>query len=126
MTSGRRSDLLVGALPARGDRPARPTASTAARVVARWAARRPTTAPVGCDECGEALEPGTTQCPQCRQAAPVTATGMLAVLVSTADGERLVIAERTPSGGWAATRSVPATPAAVGAVARHDTARGPS
>jgi hypothetical protein len=124
MTSGPRTDLMFEVALPRGDRPASQTVSTAARVVARWAARRPTTAPGGCEECGETLEPGTTQCPQCRQAAPVPATGMLAVLVSTADGERLVIAERTPTGGWAATRSVPATPAAVVAVARHDLARG--
>jgi RNA polymerase subunit RPABC4/transcription elongation factor Spt4 len=97
----------------------------AAQVVARWSLRRPTMAPVGCGECGEALEPETTQCPQCRQAAPVASTGMLAVLVETARGdERLVIAERTPSGGWAATRNVPATPHALQAVARQDLTRG--
>jgi hypothetical protein len=128
MTLGKRPDLVVAGAPAhrdRPDRPAGPPVSTAAHVVARWSARRPTTAPIGCDDCGEALEPGTTHCPQCRQAAPVPSTGMLAVLVQTAGGShRLVIAERTPGGGWAPTRNVPATPPAVRAVARQDLTRG--
>lgn len=128
MRLGKRPDPVVAGAPARRDRPDRPTGSplsASTQVVARWSARRPTTTPVGCDECGEALEPGRTHCPQCRQAAPVPSTGMLAVLLQTASGDqRLVVAERTPSGGWAATRNVPATPPAVRAVARQDLTRG--
>lgn len=99
--------------------------SPVATVVARWTTRPATTTPVVCDECGEVLEPGTTKCPQCRQAAPVPPTGMLAVVVETTRGEtRLVVAERTAAGGWAATRAMPATPAVVRAVARQDHTRG--
>jgi predicted amidophosphoribosyltransferase len=94
-------------------------------VVARWAARRVADRPTICDECGEALDPGTTECPQCRQAAADTATGMLAVVVETAGGDRrLVVAERTPAGGWAPTRHLPATGQAVRALARQDATRG--
>jgi hypothetical protein len=96
-----------------------------ATVVARWTTRPATAVPVVCDECGEVLEPGTTQCPQCRQAAPIPPTGMLAVVVETTRGDkRLVVAERTPGGGWAATRTMPATPTAVRAIARQDHTRG--
>jgi predicted RNA-binding Zn-ribbon protein involved in translation (DUF1610 family) len=100
--------------------------SPAATVVARWTTRpATTTTPVVCDECGEVLEPGMTRCPQCRQAAPLPPTGMLAVVVETTRGDkRLVVAERTPGGGWAATRTMPATPAVVRAVARQDHTRG--
>lgn len=92
-------------------------------VVARWC-HRAATADTTCGECGEALDAGTTACPTCRQAASPTATGMLAVVVETAAGDRrLVIAERAPDGRWAPTRHVPATDRAVRAVARHDTAQ---
>jgi hypothetical protein len=90
-------------------------------VVARWA-HRTATQPTLCGECGEPLDVGATQCPQCRQAAATTATGMLAVVVETAAGERrLVVAERTPTGGWAPTRRLPATSHAVRALARQAT-----
>jgi hypothetical protein len=50
---------------------------------------------------------------------------MLAVVVETTRGDkRLVVAERTPGGGWAATRTMPATPAVVRAVARQDHTQG--
>lgn len=94
-----------------------------ATVVARWAHRTVTT-DTTCGECGEALDAGTTQCPNCRQAVATEATGMLAVVVETAAGDcRLVIAERTPDGRWAATRHAPATDQAVRAVARQNTTR---
>lgn len=99
--------------------------SSVATILARWSTRPATTAPAMCDECGEVLEAGVTHCPQCRQALPVPPTGMLAALVETNGGERrLVVAERTPGGGWAASRVMPATPTAVRAVARQDCARG--
>jgi hypothetical protein len=102
-----------------------PRSRPAATIVARWSSRpAPTTATV-CEECGEALEAGTTRCPQCRQAAPVPLTGMLAAVVETTGGERrLVVATRTPGVGWAATRVVRATPTVVRAVARQDRTRG--
>lgn len=101
------------------------TPATTATVVARWTSRPATTTPVVCDGCGETLDPGTPQCPQCRQAAVPTPTGMLAVLVQTVGGDRrLVIAERTPTGGWAPTRHLPASPDVVRALARQDQSRG--
>jgi hypothetical protein len=94
------------------------------RVVARWAARPATTGPAVCGECGEPLDPGSVQCPQCRQATATTATGMLAVVVETTAGDRrLVVAERTPTGGWAPTRHLPASDQAVRALARQDQTR---
>lgn len=99
--------------------------NAATTVVARWTSRPATNASTVCDGCGETLDPGTTQCPQCRQAAVVAPTGMLAVLVETAAGDRrLVIAERTPTGGWAPARHLPATPTVVRALARQDQTRG--
>ena len=100
------------------------TTTNAATVVARWthrAAREDTT----CGECGQHLDAGTTHCSNCRQAAVPEATGMLAIVVETAAGDRrLVIAERTPDGGWAPTRHVPATDRALRALARPE-ATGP-
>jgi hypothetical protein len=100
------------------------TTTNAATVVARWthrAAREDTP----CAECGEHLDAGTTHCPNCRQAAAPVAIGMLAAVVETAAGDRrLVIAERTPDGGWAPTRHVPATDRALRALARPE-ATGP-
>jgi hypothetical protein len=46
--------------------------------------------------------------------------GMLAVVVDTPAGPRLVIAERTPGGGWAPARVVEATGEAVRMVHRQD------
>ena len=99
--------------------------TTPATIVARWSARRVAATATVCDECGEGLDAGVTRCPQCRQAVGPTPTGMLATVVELAGGEpRLVVAERTPSGGWAAARVMPATPRAVQAIARQDLARG--
>lgn len=115
----RQERMDVGVSP---DGPPRRSVGT---IVARWSTRPATTTSTMCDECGEALEPGATRCPQCRQAVPVVPAGMLAALLETASGERrLVIAESTPGGGWAAARVVPATPSAVRAVARQDRTRG--
>jgi len=60
------------------------------------------------------------QCPQCRKLAPAHPTGMLAVVIDTARGRRLVIAERTPAGRWAPTRHLPATSEAVRMLHRQD------
>jgi hypothetical protein len=46
--------------------------------------------------------------------------GMLAVVVDTPAGARLVIAERAPAGGWAPARVVEATGDAVRMVGRQD------
>jgi RNA polymerase subunit RPABC4/transcription elongation factor Spt4 len=94
------------------------TASTG--IVARWSARRTSDRPQTCDECGEIVPAAVDQCPQCRQLAPAHPTGMLAVLIDTANGRRLVIAERTPNRGWAPTRDLPATSEAVRMLRRHD------
>jgi hypothetical protein len=47
--------------------------------------------------------------------------GMLAVVVDTPAGARLVIAECIPGGGWAPSRVVEATAEAVRMVGRQDT-----
>jgi hypothetical protein len=47
--------------------------------------------------------------------------GMLAVVVDSPAGARLVIAERAPGGGWAPARAVDATGEAVRMVGRQDT-----
>lgn len=94
-------------------------------VIARWATPTTPTGPTACDECGEHLDPDMTQCPGCRQTTTTgPATGRLAVVIETTAGDRrLVIAERTPSGGWAPTRRLPATDKAVAALARQDRTR---
>jgi RNA polymerase subunit RPABC4/transcription elongation factor Spt4 len=89
-------------------------------VVARWATHRTHSHSIRCSGCGWILEPGTLQCPQCREAASPEPTGMLAVVVVTGVGRRIVVAERTPSGGWAPTRSVPATGETVRVLRRQD------
>ena len=90
-------------------------------VIARWATPTAPAGPTGCDECGEHLDPDMAQCPGCRQTTAGPATGRLAVVIETTAGDRrLLIAERTPSGGWASTRRLPATDKAVRAVARQD------
>jgi RNA polymerase subunit RPABC4/transcription elongation factor Spt4 len=89
-------------------------------VVARWSSRRTSDRPQTCEECGEAVPAATVQCPQCRQFTPAHPTGMLAVVIDTASGRRLVIAERTPAGGWAPTRDLPATSEAVRVLRRQD------
>lgn len=94
-------------------------------VIARWATATAPVGPTACGECGEHLDPGTAQCPACRQATTAgPATGRLAVVIETTGGERrLLIAERTPGGGWAPTRYLPATADAVAALASQDRTR---
>jgi hypothetical protein len=88
-------------------------------VVARWTGRRRQGAPVRCGECGEDAISGAP-CPGCRQIAG-DAVAMMATVVDTPAGARLVIAERTRT-GWTPTRTVEATDEAVRVIRRQDTA----
>ena len=82
-------------------------------------------APAGATSAARRSSRERRSAPNAARRPTVLPTGMLAVVVETAGGdERLVVAERTPGGGWAATRNVPATPSAVRAVARQDHTRG--
>jgi hypothetical protein len=83
-------------------------------VVARWTTRSRPARRERCDECGEVLR--DVACGRCGQLAgePV---GMLATVVDTPAGARLVIAEHTPE-GWTPVRSVPATQANIAALSR--------
>jgi hypothetical protein len=83
-------------------------------VVARWTSRRRPAAGTICDECHGLLVDMECEC--CGQLAGEI-VGMLAAVVDTAAGARLVIAEHTPD-GWAAVQSLPATPANVAALSR--------
>jgi hypothetical protein len=87
---------------------------TAGRVVARWTTRSRPGAGAVCDECATVLD--DIECGTCGQLAgrPV---GMLATVVDTAAGPRLVIAKRTDA-GWSPVRAVPATEDNVRALAR--------
>jgi hypothetical protein len=91
-----------------------PTPTPAPGAVARWTTRRRTAPGERCKECGEVLV--EVACDGCGQLAgePV---GMLATVVDTPAGARLVIAEHTPE-GWTPVRSVPATRANVAALSR--------
>ena len=96
-------------------------APTPGRVLARWTARPRPEAGSVCDECATVLD--DIQCGTCGQLAgrPV---GMLATVVDTPAGTRLVIAQRTED-GWTPVRTVPATEDNVRALARPG-ATGPS
>jgi hypothetical protein len=83
-------------------------------VIARWTTRRRPSAGSICDECRELLVDMECEC--CGQLAGAI-VGMLATVVDTAAGARLVIAEHGPD-GWAAVQSLPATPANVAALCR--------
>jgi hypothetical protein len=91
-----------------------------AQVIARWTGVPTVDRPVICDQCGEATATGAA-CPGCYQVAggPV---GMLAAIVNTPTGARLVIAERAPAGGWVPVRATAATGEAVRMVRRRTTA----
>lgn len=70
-------------------------------VIGRWTVPVGDGSPAACDECGTAAVIGR-QCPECCQlVAPHGTSGRLAV-ATTIGGRRLVVvAERTPGGGWA-------------------------
>jgi hypothetical protein len=90
------------------------TAVTAPAVVARWTTR-PYPAPgASCDECGSALD--DVCCGGCGQLAG-RLVGMLATVVDTPVGARIVVAERT-AGGWAPVTVFPATAENLRALAR--------
>jgi hypothetical protein len=90
-------------------------------VVARWTARRRPGRGERCEECGANLTCVT--CDGCGQLAGEL-VGMLATVVDSPAGARLVVAERTPD-GWAPVRTVPATQANVAALSRQG-ATGPA
>jgi hypothetical protein len=90
---------------------ARPTPG----VVARWTARRRPAAGQCCDECGAALT--DVACDGCGQLAGL-AVGMLATVVESDGGLRLVIAQRTGRGDWTPVRTMAASAEAVRAIAR--------
>jgi hypothetical protein len=81
-------------------------------VVARWTSRRRPATGAVCDECREVLV--DVRCGCCGQLAGET-VGMLATVIYTPAGVRLVIAEHGP-GGWAPIQAVPATRANVAAL----------
>jgi hypothetical protein len=85
-----------------------------AGVVARWTARRHPAAGSLCGECGEVLV--DMQCECCGQLAGEI-VAMLATVVDTPAGARIVIAEHDVD-GWTPIRSVPATRANVAALSR--------
>jgi hypothetical protein len=90
-------------------------------VVARWTARRRPRRGERCEECGAILMCAT--CDGCGQLAGEL-VGILAAVVDSPAGARLVVAERTPD-GWAPVRTFPATQANVAALSRHG-ATGPA
>ena len=83
-------------------------------LVARWTSRRHPAGGSICDECRELLV--DMECRGCGQLAGEL-VGMLAVVVDTVAGVRLVIAEHTAD-GWAPIQSVSATRANVAALSR--------
>jgi hypothetical protein len=88
-------------------------------IVARWAGRRRTAV---CGECGEPAAVAGTSCALCGQL-PGEPVGMLATVIDTPAGPRLVIATRI-GGGWVPVRAVEATSEALRMVRRqHDTGR---
>jgi hypothetical protein len=91
-------------------------------LVARWTTRSRSTSGHRCEECATVLDDIT--CPECGQLAgrPV---GMLAIVVDTAAGRQLVVAQRSTAGHWTAIRRGPATPEAIRALTRSG-ATGPA
>jgi hypothetical protein len=84
-------------------------------VVARWTARRRPGPGAVCEECATPLVDIACEC--CGQLVG-RAVGMLATVVDTPAGPQLVIAERSPAGGWTPLRRFPATREALRALAR--------
>jgi hypothetical protein len=91
-----------------------PTPTPAPGAVARWTTRRHPAAGSLCDECREVLV--DMQCECCGQLAGEI-VAMLATVIDTPAGARIVIAEHTPE-GWTPIRSVPATPANIATLSR--------
>jgi hypothetical protein len=83
-------------------------------VVARWTTRRRPATGAVCDECREVVV--DSRCGCCGQLAGET-VGMLAAVMDTPAGARLVIAEHGP-GGWAPIQTVPATRTNLAALSR--------
>ena len=83
-------------------------------VVARWTTRRRPVVGTICDECRELIVDMECEC--CGQLAGEI-VGLLATVVDTAVGARLVIAEHTPD-GWAPIQSLPATRNNIAALSR--------
>jgi hypothetical protein len=83
-------------------------------LVARWTARRQPDLGTRCDECGAVL--AGTCCDGCGQLAGGL-VAMLATVIDTPAGARLVIAEHGPE-GWTPLRTVAATRANVAALGR--------
>jgi hypothetical protein len=81
-----------------------PTALHRPEVVARWTVAADAGTEGACDECGTPAVIGQ-QCPTCRQLVdPRGPLGRLAVATVIAGRRTVVIAERTPAGGWAPVR----------------------
>jgi hypothetical protein len=83
-------------------------------LVARWTTRRPPLPGQCCDECDEVLV--DIACAGCGQLAG-RLVAMLATVIQTPAGTRLVIAERGPE-GWTPLRTLTATRANVAALSR--------
>lgn len=97
------------------------TTTPAPGVVARWTTRRHPAPGTICDECRELLV--DMECDCCGQLAGAI-VAMLATVVDTAAGARLVIAEHTPN-GWAPVQALPATRDNIAAL-RRPGATGPA
>jgi len=91
------------------------SASPTPGLVARWTVRRRPGAGERCDECGATLT--DIACDGCGQLAG-HAVGMLATVVESEGGLRLVVAQRTGRGDWTPVRTMAATAEAVRAIAR--------
>jgi hypothetical protein len=92
------------------------TTTTGPRVLARWATRQSPAPGAICDECAAALQ--GDRCDGCGQLAGQL-IGMLATLVDTPAGDRIVVARRI-AGGWAPINTFPATPENLRALARPE------
>jgi len=95
-------------------------------VVARWAAHAPAGPDVRCAECGARVEPTAVYCDGCGQVPSQAPRGRMAVVIDTTAGRRLVIAERTPDGGWTAARTQEPTGETVRMLRRQDITRSAS
>lgn len=89
--------------------------SASQAIVARWTAHR---SGPSCDECGTRTA-GTagSPCPGCGEI-PGPSVGMVAAVIDTPAGSRLVVARREGT-GWVPVRHVDATPKAVRMIRRQ-------